>query len=720
MINKFKKYYVSQVDEADCGVAVLSMMLRFYGSNVSLATLRNKTKTTKDGTTAFGIIETAKEYKLQAEAYQADMSLFDAQNIKYPFIAHIYIKEQGLLHYCIVISKKSNSLIIADPDPSKKVHKVSLKEFQNKWTGVAIFINPSSSYKLVKEEKKKINIIYPVLAQKKTILKIIFASLVVTLISIISSLFIQELLDVLIPQKLENPLSIIGIGLLIAYLINSIFEFTRDYLIATLGQNLSKSIIFSYIKHIFKLPMAFFLTRKTGDITSRFSDASKVIDALVSAIMSVFLDITMIIIIGLVLALQSIKLFLIMTLVIPIYIVTVLSFNKIFEKENRDQMESNAKLSSSIIEDIRGIETLKSLNSEKERIDKIEHEFNDYLSKSLKYERDNNLQQSIKSFIHLTMSLIILWVGAKYVIDGNLSVGELMAFNALMVYFISPLQNIINLQPKIQSALVANNRLNEVFMVESEFNNQIEHNLPKDIKQIKFSNVGYRYDYSNKVLQNLDIVVTKGEKLTIVGMSGSGKSTMMKLLVNYIQPTSGKILINGQDINSINKMKLRSLIKYVPQTPYVFSGTIKENLLLGSRKGLINNDIVKACKIAMIDDDIKKMPLGYNTKLDEEGRQLSGGQRQRLTIARAILSEAKVLIFDESTSGLDSITEEKLVNNIMKLTDKTVIFVAHRLSIAKATNNVLVIDDGKVVEKGSHTKLMKEKRNYYHLVKKLY
>lgn len=521
----------------------------------------------------------------------------------------------------------------------------------------------------------------------------------------------------MIPYKLLTPLNIICIGLLIAYVANSLFNFTRDYLLATLGQRLSKTILLDYIKHVLKLPMEFFSTRKTGDIVSRFTDANKVIDALVNSIISIFLDTTMLCVIGITLAIQNLKLFILTLITIPVYLVIIGSFTHSFKVLNQKEMESNATVSASIIEDIRGIETIKSLNSEESRLTKIENEFNDFLHKSLTHTKLNSIQQSLKSFTQLAFSLIILWFGAIQVINNQFTIGQLMTYNALLVYFITPLQNIINLQPKIQSAQVANNRLNEVYMVQDEFiKKKLYHKITNGDIEIK--NVNYSYQYNHPILKDINWKITPGTKMTVVGMSGSGKSTLMKLLVNYFNPTSGQIFINGLNILDIDKTTVRSFINYIPQNPYVFSGTIKENLLLGSRKDITDEDITKACKVAMIHDDIMHLSLGYDSKLDENATTLSGGQKQRLTVARALLSPAKVIILDESTSGLDIITEEKLVKNLMNLTSKTIIFIAHRLSIAKITNNITVIDNGTIVEQGTHNQLLKEHGLYFNLLQK--
>ncbi len=718
MYNAFNKYYVSQVDEADCGVAALSMILRKFGSKVSLATLRKATKTTTEGTTALGIVEAAKKYKLNVAAYQADINLFNSNEASYPFIAHLIKKDTGLLHYCVVVKNAKNHLIIADPNPNIKVQKVSKEAFFQEWTGIAIFANPANDYEIIQEQLPTLKrLIIPVIEQKKLLIGIVTSAFLVTFINIISSYFFQGLIDKLIPYKLLTPLNIICIGLLIAYVANSLFNFTRDYLLATLGQRLSKTILLDYIKHVLKLPMEFFSTRKTGDIVSRFTDANKVIDALVNSIISIFLDTTMLCIIGITLAIQNLKLFILTLITIPVYLVIIGSFAHSFKVLNQKEMESNATVSASIIEDIRGIETIKSLNSEENRLTKIENEFNDFLHKSLTHTKLNSIQQSLKSFTQLAFSLIILWFGAIQVINNQFTIGQLMTYNALLVYFITPLQNIINLQPKIQSAQVANNRLNEVYMVQDEFiKKKLSHKITNGDIEIK--NVNYSYQYNHPILKDINWKITPGTKMTVVGMSGSGKSTLMKLLVNYFNPTSGQILVNGLNILDIDKTTVRSFINYIPQNPYIFSGTIKENLLLGSRTDITDEDITKACKVAMIHDDIMHLSLGYDSKLDENATTLSGGQKQRLTVARALLSPAKVIILDESTSGLDIITEEKLVKNLMNLTSKTIIFIAHRLSIAKITNNITVIDNGTIVEQGTHNQLLKEHGLYFNLLQK--
>ncbi|MDV0432127.1 peptide cleavage/export ABC transporter [Lactiplantibacillus sp. DA1] len=709
--------YVAQVDEMDCGVAALAMILKNYGSTTSLAYLRNIAKTSLEGTTALGLVKTAEKLGFETKAIQADMSLFDVQDLPLPFIVHV-TKNGDLQHFYVVVKTSKTHVVIADPDPTVAVISMSKERFESEWSGVALFFAPKSEYKPVKQDKGSLwGFIPSLLKQRRLVINIVLAAVLITIISICGSYFLQAVIDTYIPNNMHSTLAVVAIGLIVFYTFQAIFTYAQNFLLAVLGQRLSIEIILGYIRHVFELPMSFFATRRTGEIVSRFTDASKIIDALASTIVSLFLDVSIVIIMGAILVIQNMTLFWITLLSLPIYAVVILAFNKSFERLNQKEMESNAILSSAIIEDLHGIETVKALNGETERYQKIDSEFVDYLRKSLAYLKADTLQQALKLFIQLVLEVVVLWVGANLVIHNQLSVGELMTYNALLAYFVNPLQNIINLQTKLQSAKVANNRLNEVYLVASEFEvSRPIHNESQLNGDIKLQGVSYRYGYGENVLDDVNLTIRQHDKVAIVGMSGSGKSTLVKLLIDFYQPNSGDVILNGFNVKNIDKHTLRTHINYIPQEPYIFSATIEENLRLGNRSGITEKDIAKACQLALIDTDINKMAMQYQTKLDENGNTLSGGQRQRLTIARALLSPAQVLIFDESTSGLDAITEKQLIDNLVAMTDKTIIFIAHRLSIAKRTNHIIVLHDGRVAEEGTHASLLNEHGYYYDLI----
>ncbi|HEL1164277.1 TPA: peptide cleavage/export ABC transporter, partial [Streptococcus equi subsp. zooepidemicus] len=710
-----KKHYRSQIDTKDCGVASLAMVFGYYGSYYSLATLRELAKTTQEGTTAFGLVKVAEGEGFETRAIRADMTLFD-EDIVYPFIAHV-IKNGNLMHYYVVTGCDKKTIHIADPDPTVKMTKMPRARFEEEWTGVSLFIAPTPNYKVHKEKKDSLLSFLPILSrQKGLITNIVVATLLVTLINIIGSYYLQSIIDTYIPEQVKNTLSIVSVGLVIVYILQQLISYAQEYLLLVLGQRLSIDVILSYIKHVFRLPMSFFATRRTGEIVSRFTDANSIIDALASTILSIFLDVSIIIIVSIVLFSQNINLFFISLLALPIYTVIILSFMKPFERMNQETMEANATLSSSIIEDINGIETIKSLTSEKQRYQKIDKEFVDYLKKSFAYGKAESTQKTLKKLAQLLLNVAVLWMGANLVMDNKMSLGQLITYNSLLAYFTNPLENLINLQTKLQTAKVANNRLNEVYLVKSEFEEtKTVHDLSHFKGHLTFKNVTYRYGYGKDVLTDIDLSIKPGSKVSFVGISGSGKTTLAKMLVNFFSPTKGEMLLDDVNLEDIDKESLRRYINYLPQQPYVFNGTILDNLLLGAKEGTTQEDIFRAVQIAEIKADIEAMPLNYQTELTSDGSGISGGQRQRIALARALLTDSPILILDEATSSLDVLTEKKIIDNLMAL-DKTLIFIAHRLTISERTEHIVVLDKGKIIEEGNHRELLAKQGFYAHLV----
>ncbi len=646
------------------------------------------------------------------------MSLFDMEAIPYPFIVHVQ-KKAKLPHYYVIYKNTKKGLLVGDPDPSVKITKISKETFATEWTGVAIFLAPEPSYKPHKDKKNGLTSFLPLIfKQRSLIFYIVLASLLVTLINIVSSYYLQGILDEYIPNQMKSTLGIVSIGLIITYILQQMMSFSRDYLLIILSQRLTIDVILSYIRHIFELPMSFFATRRTGEIISRFTDANSIIDALASTILSLFLDLFILIMVGGVLLLQNTNLFFLTLLAIPIYTVIIFAFIKPFEKMNHDVMQSNSMVNSAIIEDINGIETIKSLTSEEARYQKIDSEFVNYLDKSFTLSKYSIMQTALKQGAQFILNVVILWVGAFLAMSQKISIGQLITFNALLSYFTSPLESIINLQTKLQSAKVANKRLNEVYLVESEFKTKqviTEKNFLAG--DITFHDVSYKYGFGRDTLSDINLTIKTGDKVSLVGISGSGKTTLAKMMVHFYEPYKGQIRLNGNDLKMIDKKTLRQYINYLPQQAYIFSGSILENLTLGTNQIFSQEEIIRACEIAEIRSDIEQMPMGYQTELSD-GAGLSGGQKQRIALARALLTKSPILILDEATSGLDVLTEKKVIDNLMGLKDKTIIFVAHRLSISKRTNQVIVLDKGQIIETGSHTKLMERKGFYHHLFSK--
>ena len=443
-------------------------------------------------------------------------------------------------------------------------------------------------------------------------------------------------------------------------------------------------------------------------------DASKIRDAISGATLTIMIDTIMAVIGGAILYSQNSTLFFISLAILVIYGVLVFSFNKPLKDINEKTMEDNAQLTSYLVESLNGIETIKSFNSERISGVETEKKFVKLLRSIFKNGILNNASSSISQFISIVGTTVILWVGSILVIDGQITIGDLITFNALLVYFLDPVKNLINLQPMMQTAIVASDRLGEILDLKIEKSENEDRKIKPSALSgpIEFRDISFRYGTRKLVLENLSITVKKGEKIAFVGESGSGKTTLAKLLLNFYQAEKGELHIAGHDIRDINIEYLRDKIAYISQETFLFAGTIIDNLTLGMPEVDLEK-VTNICKAVKIHDFINTLPLRYETHIEENGANMSGGQKQRLAIARALLKEPDILIMDEATSNLDSITEKAISDVLDKtLADMTTIIIAHRLSTIKKCDKIYVIDSGRVIEYGTHRELLLKKGAY--------
>jgi ABC-type bacteriocin/lantibiotic exporter with double-glycine peptidase domain len=405
--------------------------------------------------------------------------------------------------------------------------------------------------------------------------------------------------------------------------------------------------------------------------------------------------------------LQSWQLFLLALFFIPFSILIVAVFTKPFQKGHRKVMSQAAETESYLIETLNGISTVKALNAEYDAVLETENRFIKMIKSGFKVGLFKNLQFSLQNFITLIGGIVILWVGGYLVIKGQLSIGQLITFNALLVYFFNPIQSLINLQPTLQEAYVAAERLGEILDLDIESENDSKLLKPVSFKgDISFQDVYFRYGTRQTVLENINLKILRGEKIAIVGESGSGKTTLVKLILKYYLPEKGEILIDEQNIKDIQNENLRNKTGYVPQDVFLFSGTIRDNISFG-KDNVSFEEIVEACKTVQAHEFINEFPLRYDTIIGERGATLSGGQKQRIALARAFLGNPDILILDEATSNLDSITEKAIHSTVERISnDKTTIVIAHRLSTIMKCDRIIVMDKGKIAEIGSHNDLL--------------
>ncbi|MGU9064869.1 peptidase domain-containing ABC transporter [Clostridium perfringens] len=714
----FRKYYcIKQHDYKDCGCACLATICRQYGLKYPISKIREVAGTDKFGTSALGIIQASEKLGFSAKGVKANNPEDIFGEIPLPAIAHVVI-DKTMLHYVVIHKISEKEIIVADP--GNGIVKYKPNEFFNIWTGVLLIMTPTSSFNKGNEVKGVFTRFFDLLKPQKGLLFNIFlASILVTVFGILGSFYFKFLLDDIVPNNLRESLTVFSIGFILLAIFKVITEAFRTQLLIHLGQRLDIPLMLGYYDHVVNLPMNFFGTREVGEIISRFNDASKIRQAISGVALTMMIDVFMVLIGGFILYYQSPLLFGITIVPLVLYGIIVFTFKSNIEKVNRETMEGNAKLTSYLVESLNGIETIKAFNAEREVNLETEKRFVKFIKAIFKNEYINNIQMSLKSLVKGVFAIAILWSGTIQVLNGKISFGELLTFNALLVYFLDPIENIINLQPTLQTAVVAAERLSEILDLSLE-KAEDEHKKinPNSLNgKIEFKNVDFRYGTRQLILKNINMTINKGERVALVGESGSGKTTIAKLLLNFYQCEKGEIIVNDYNLLDINVEALRDKIAYISQETFLFNGTILENLMLGNPY-LTYEEIIEACKKAQIHDFINSLPLRYNTLVEENGSNFSGGQKQRLSIARAILRKPEILIMDEATSNLDSITEKAIEKTIHEFSEGMItIIIAHRLSTIMRCDNIYILEKGEIKEQGSHKELLEKQGRYYELWK---
>ena len=711
-----KYYCVKQHDITDCGAACIATISKQYGLNLSISKIREVAGTDKQGTNAYGMIKAAEQLGFTAKGVKGNQDAFFTE-FPLPAIAHVVV-DGSLLHYVVVHKITKKKIIIADP--GKGIVKYTPEEFFKIWTGVLIILVPTSKFKKGNENQGILSRFFSLmLPQKRLLINIFLSSLMITIFGILASFYFRFIMDDIVPNSTRKTLIALSIGVIALYIFKAILETFRNHLMLYLGQKLDIPLILGYYEHVLGLPMNFFGTRKVGEIVSRFNDASKIRDAISSATLTIMIDSLMAIVGGAVLFAQNRTLFAISVIVVVLYGIIVLAFNKPVKKINEKQMEDNAQVTSYLVETLNGIETVKAFHAEDKAQAKTDKLFVKLLKSVFKGGMIMNAQQTLTNIVSTIGGTIILWVGVVNVLNGNMTLGSLITFNALLAYFLDPVKNLINLQPTMQTAIVAAERLGEILDLELEkVQNERRTLAPASLNlPIRIENLDFRYGTRRLVLENINMTINAGEKIAFVGESGSGKTTLSKLLMNFYPWEKGEIFIGNYNLKDINLEALRNRIAYISQDIFLFSGTIRENLELGNEDATMA-DIIEACQLSKADEFINNMPLRYETMLEENGANLSGGQKQRLAIARALLKKPDILIMDEATSNLDSITEkaiEKTINSLSR--NITTIIIAHRLSTIMRCDKIFVMEQGKFIEQGTHNELIARKGRYYDLWK---
>ncbi|MEM9807422.1 MAG: peptidase domain-containing ABC transporter [Cyanobacteria bacterium P01_D01_bin.56] len=703
--------FVEQQSTADCGVACLAMAARYWGKRMSLNALREIAGTGRDGTSLRGLVKAAEVIGFESRPVRASLDRLNNQQC--PFVAHW----QGE-HYVVVYRIQPQRILIADP--AKGRQWISRQAFLVGWTGYALLLEPTAQLQtLTTESKQSLGNLMGLLWPYRTLIgQIVLTSLLIQMFGLVTPLFTQVILDRVVVQRSVVTLNVFAMGLLMFGLWQIGLVTVRQYLLDYFSNRLDLSLLSGFVQHTLKLPLKFFDFRHVGDITTRVEEGQKIQLFLTRQLVIVWLDVLMMVVyIGL-MAYYNWRLTLLVLIFVPLIALLALGATPLLRRVSREIFNADARENSTLVEMMGGISTVKAVAVEQEVRWRWENDLTQLLNARFRGQKLANALQASSGVINSLGSTALIWYGAYLVIQNQLTIGQFFAFNMLIGRVIGPVLALVGLWDEFQEVTISMERLNDVFSAtpeESRAGTMLQ--LPPIQGEIKLENVTFRYaeDEERNTLENLSFEVAMGETVAIVGRSGSGKTTLISLLQGLYHPTSGRISVDGHEIRHIAPHSLRSQLGVVPQECLLFSGTILDNITL-YRPNYTLEHVVEVAKLAEAHAFIQALPLGYNTKVGERGATLSGGQRQRIAIARALLGQPRILILDEATSSLDTESERRFQHNLAQISrDRTTFIIAHRLSTVRQVDRIFVLDQGVLVEQGSHEQLMAARGLYYHL-----
>lgn len=708
---------IKQHDITDCGAACLASISAHYGLQLPISRIRQMACTDRKGTNILGLINAADKLGFETKAVKSKNQ--DGSNnteplykIPLPAVAHI-IKNGKLLHYVVIYAIRKQRIQIMDPGTGTLEWR-ELEEFNKEWTGILVLLMPKDDFE---KGDKKVSMlrrfVFLLKPHRKTLIESIFGAALYTILGLATSIYVQKIVDNVIPGENRNLLNLLSVLMILILILSVIINVIKTVYMLKTGIKIDTRLILGYYKHLLRLPQSFFDSMRSGEIISRVNDAVKIRSFINETLVGLLVNIFTVVFAFALMFTYYWKLAVIMLLIIPLYFILYMLYNRVNRVILRKGMEQAAELNAQLVESINTAGTVKRFGLEEYEDVKTESRFVAYIKTVYRTAINSLWAGEASSVISRIFTIILLWAGTYFVLDHIITSGELMSFYALISYFVGPIASLVGINKVYQDAKIAASRLFEIMDLDVE---DVDGNIHFDKEQlgdITFENVSFRYGTRTEVFN--DFSVTFHDKMisAIVGESGSGKTTFAALLQDLYPLQGGHIRIGGVDIRHIDKADLRSLVCVVPQRIDLFEGTILENIVLDDYAP-DNPRVLSLCRDVGILPFIESLPMGFNTNIGENGVQLSGGQRQRLAIVRALYRDPEILVLDEATSSLDSESERCIKDIVARLKQagKTVLLIAHRLGTVMNADEIFVLKEGVLVEQGRHADLVASNGEY--------
>jgi len=699
--------FVQQLEWTDCGAASLCMVMAFHGRDSKLAEVREAMGIGRDGVSAKAILDTAERYGLQGRGIK--VSLEQLKLLRRATILHWEFN-----HFVVFDSVRGKLVRIVDPATGPR--DLSFEEFGKAFTGVAIELTPTERFTKLQPEKGRLKrYVNELMSEKGLFQRIIIVSLVLRLVALVLPLITGMIIDKCVPRSDYHLLYVCLACIAGMVFFNLIAEIVRSYLLLHLRIALDTRMTLGFLDHMVALPFSFFQRRSTGDLMMRVDSNGTVREMVTSKSMSAIIDGVFVLLYAFIIFYVNPVLGLITIAMSAIEALIFLCARPTFQRLLAADLDKQAKAHSYMVQLLGGMETLKCAGAERLGVEKWSNLYTDELNIKLRRARASAWVDGIRGAVTALGPMLILTIGASAVMNGQMMLGTMLAMNSLATSLFGPLSALVSSALELQLVKGHMDRIDDVLQTKVEQDRDAVQQPPRLRGGVSVKNVSFKYgEQAPLVVQDVSLDIQPGSSVALVGPSGSGKSTLLNLLAGLYKPVSGEIQYDGKPLHDLDLRAIRQQIGIVPQHPFIFGGTIRENVAL-TAPGATLDRISSACKVSCLHDDITEMPMTYDTVVSDGGGSLSGGQRQRVAIARAVIRNPSLMLLDEATSALDNATEKRVIENLERQRC-TRITVAHRLSTVRNADLIVVMDKGRIVEQGNHATLLARNGLYTALV----